>query len=213
MEDSYSFRRDKENPAKQDPAYGVGSFLIEIIKVFLLAVVIIMPIRIFLFQPFFVQGASMEPNYHNGEYLLVNEFGYKHTDVGLPNNTFFSVEPFRELNRGDVVVFRYPKNPSQFFVKRVVGLPGERIIIEDETITIYNDEYTTGRALDESEYLKDMNLRGSYDQVLGASEYYVLGDNRDHSHDSRSWGPLDKEYVIGKVFFRAWPLTRLGLVS
>jgi signal peptidase I len=213
MEDNYSFRHNTGSSPKQDPAYGVGTFLMEIIKVFVLAVVIIMPIRMFLFQPFFVQGASMEPNYHNGEYLLVNEFGYKHTDVGFSNNRFFSIEPFRELKRGDVVVFRYPKNPSQFFVKRVVGLPGERIVIEDQSITIYNDEYMIGMTLDESEYLQTMNLRGSYDQVLNEDEYYVLGDNRDHSHDSRSWGPLDKEYVIGKVFFRAWPLTKLGPAS
>jgi len=88
----------------------------EIVKIFFLALLIIAPIRIFLFQPFFVQGASMEPNFEDREYLIVNELGYKITDVGFNNIKFFSIKSFKSLERGDVIVFRYPKNPSQYFI-------------------------------------------------------------------------------------------------
>jgi signal peptidase I len=197
-----------------DPAQGAGAFLLEIVKVFVLALVIIFPVRVFLFQPFFVQGASMEPNYHDGEYLIVNEWGYKHTNIGFGARPLVSVEPFRQLDRGDVVVFRYPKNPSQFFVKRVIGLPGETVKVEDNHITIVNDTYLEGVILDESLYLDSKERTdGTMEISLKEDEYFVLGDNRSHSHDSRSWGPLQEDLVMGKAVFRAWPLSRFGFAS
>ena len=101
---------------KKESYFGVGEFVLEIIKIIFLAFVIITPIKVFLFQPFFVQGASMEPNFEDGQYVIVNELGYKKTDI------LFSVEPFKEFKRGDVVVFRYPKDPRQDFIKRVTIL-------------------------------------------------------------------------------------------
>ncbi|QQS61081.1 MAG: signal peptidase I [Candidatus Moraniibacteriota bacterium] len=201
--------RQKEEEV-DSATYGVGSFLLEIVKVFLLAVIIIFPVRVFLFQPFFVQGASMEPNFYDGEYLIVNEWRYKKTTIGLKESPIFQVEPSKELSRGDVVVFRYPKNPSQFFVKRVIGLPGERIHIENSFIMIFNSEHPDGMILDEEEYLeKAAKAKDSSSFTLKDDEYFVMGDNRQHSHDSRSWGPLQKEFVIGKVVLRAWPIDRV----
>jgi len=135
---------DKENlpqPSQKENMeryYGVGSFILEIIKIIVLAFVIIVPIRIFLFQPFFVQGASMEPNFEDGQYLIVNELGYKETELGLGNQSLYTVKPFKELNRQEVVVFRYPLDPSKFFIKRVIGLPGEKVEIKNNQVTIYN---------------------------------------------------------------------------
>lgn len=191
--------------------YGVGGFILEIIKVFILAVIVITPIRVFLFQPFFVQGASMEPNFEDGEYLIINELGYKNTDVGIGNKSFFSVEPFKDLKRGDVIVFRYPKDPKQYFIKRVIGLPKEKIKIMEGRVYIFNKQNPDGFISDEF-YLKEgEKTTGDLIQELGENEYFVMGDNRSYSHDSRSWGPLDKKFVIGKVLLRAWPFNRASL--
>jgi len=192
--------------------YGVGSFLFEVVKVFILAIVIIVPIRVFLFQPFFVQGESMVPNFEQGEYLIVNEFGYKQTTVGFDTKDFFTVRPFKDLERGDVIVFRYPKNPSQFFIKRVIGLPGERIEIQNSSVMIYSEEYPEGLTLDEEAYIPEHYVTdGTLSTQLEGDEYFVIGDNRQHSHDSRSWGPLKRDRVIGKVLLRAWPLDAIAI--
>jgi signal peptidase I len=195
--------------SKKDSYYGIRSFLWEIVKVFALALVIIAPIRIFLFQPFFVQGASMEPNFEDGEYLIVNELGYKNAKVGFRNLNLISVQPFKELKRGEVVVFRYPRNPEQFFIKRIIGLPGEKIMIKDEKIIIYNKENTDGVILNESNYLNSSVVTsGELTVQLNDSEYFAMGDNRSHSSDSRSWGPVPKNNIIGKILIRAWPINK-----
>lgn len=191
---------------KKESYSGVGSFLLEIVKVFILALVIITPIRIFLFQPFFVQGASMEPNFEDGQYLIVNELGYKKTDIGIGNKQLFTVNSFEEFKRGDAIVFRYPKDPSQYFIKRIIALPGEKIKVSDGKVYIFNKENPDGFLLDESSYLdKNLSTSGDLTEQLSDSEYFTMGDNRSYSHDSRAWGPLDKKFVIGKVLLRAWP--------
>jgi len=118
------------NDYEKESYYGVGSFILELLKIFFLAFIIIVPVRVFLFQPFFVQGASMEPNFEDNQYLIVNEFGYKETKIGVANKDLFTIGSFKSLSREDVVVFRYPKNRSQFFIKRVIGLPGEKIEVK-----------------------------------------------------------------------------------
>jgi signal peptidase I len=141
-------------------------------------------------QPFFVKGSSMMPNFHDGDYLIVNELSY---EIGKPA-------------RGDVMIFRYPNNPSEFFIKRVIGLPGETIQIQNNTITIFNSDNPEGFVLDESKYLSPtVTTSGEIFQKLGADEYYVLGDNRTASSDSRTWGVLNSRYIIGKAMVRAWP--------
>jgi signal peptidase I len=201
-----------ENSEDKNENYGVGGFLLEIVKVFFLALVIITPIRVFLFQPFFVQGASMEPNFKNGEYLIVNELGYKKTDVGISGKDFFTVDPYKELSRQEIVVFRYPKDTQQFFIKRIIGLPGEKIRIDNDKITIFNDKNPDGFVLDESEYLSP-KLKNNTSQTIELSndEYFVMGDNRPQSFDSRGFGPVKKGLVIGKVLIRAWPVGRAGI--
>lgn len=189
--------------------YGVGSFILEIVKVFILAVIIITPIRVFLFQPFFVQGASMEPNFKEGEYLIINELGYKNTRVGIGEREFFSIESFKELNRGDVIVFRYPKDPKQYFIKRVIGLPGEKVKINNGKVYIFNEQNPTGFVVDENDYLEEkVKTPGDLTQELKEGDYFVMGDNRSYSHDSRSWGPLNKDFIIGRVLIRAWPFNK-----
>ncbi len=184
----------------------------ELIKIVFWAFLIIAPVRMFLFQPFFVQGASMEPAFENNEYLIINEFGYKQTVVGIPGKSFFAVEPFKKLERGDVVVFRYPKNRSQFFIKRIVGLPGEKIEIKNNQVLIYNSANPDGLALDEKSYLSEsVRTRGELVLKLDEDEYFVLGDNRMFSSDSRYWGSVGSVDIIGKVLLRAWPLDNMAV--
>lgn len=187
---------------------------LELLRVILLAVVIIIPIRTFLFQPFFVSGSSMEPNFEDGQYLVISELGYKTTDtiMGIPMG--FTVHPYRDLHREDITVFEFSKNPETFYIKRVIALPGESIEIKRGRVIIYNTVEPQGFTLDESGYLSRSALLSLQDMdkiTLKDDEYFLMGDNRSHSHDSRSFGPVKREKITGRVLLRAWPVTEAKL--
>lgn len=174
----------------------LGLFFWELLKAFILAMVIIVPIRYFLVQPFFVRGASMEPNFHDSEYLIVDQLSYR----------------FREPKRGEVIVFRYPQDPSQFFIKRIIGLPGETIHVDNGHVSVTEHGNPTTDVLDETAYLsKEVRTGGQMDVHLNNEEYFVLGDNREASSDSRSWGPVGKQAIMGRTWIRAWPLSRFTI--
>jgi signal peptidase I len=185
---------------------GIG-FFVELAKTIILAILIVAPIKIFVMQPFFVQGMSMEPNFHDGEYLIVRELGYKTTAVAAGNKNFFTVKPFKDIKRGEVIVFHNPNNPSQFFIKRTIGLPGEKVVIKDGKVRIYNKQHPKGFILNENKYLP-ANFKTGHARSfsLGSEEYVVLGDNINNSSDSRYWGVLKKDLIVGRVSLRAWPL-------
>jgi len=202
--------REVEN--NEEGYYGVGAFVLEMIKVVILAVVIIVPVKAFLFQPFLVSGASMEPTFENSEYLIVNELGYNKVAPNFGDKNIFTINPFKDINRQTVIVFHYPKDPSQFFIKRVIGLPDEKIQIQDGKVTIYNAEYPNGFQLDETGYLSSLvKTKGDLTLTLRDDEYFVMGDNRSASSDSRAWGPIKKTDVVGSVLVRAWPLNRMNV--
>lgn len=208
MEKQSSFNNNFQN----EQYYGVGGFILEIIKIFILALMIIVPIRAFLFQPFFVQGASMEPSFENNQYLIVNEFGYKKTVVDIGGKKIFTVDPFKDLKRQQIIVFRYPKDTTKFFIKRIIGLPGEKIEIKDGKVKIYNQENLDGFILDESAYLSsNIKMSENLNMTLKNDAYFVMGDNRLFSSDSRVWGPVSKDDVIGSVLLRAWPLNKISI--
>lgn len=189
---------DFGQPEHISPWRTVGQFFWELVKAFLIAVIVIVPIRYFLIQPFFVRGASMEPTFEDGEYLIVDQLSYQ----------------FREPQRGEVVVFRYPNNPSQFFIKRIAGLPSETVNVQEGRVVIQNGRHPDGVVLDESPYLPEGERTGGNVHVdLGPSEYFVLGDNRAASSDSRSWGSLPANDVIGRVWVRAFPVDRVTIFS
>ncbi|MEI6650156.1 MAG: signal peptidase I [Candidatus Moraniibacteriota bacterium] len=185
-----------------------GQFFFEMVKIFLLAAVIIIPVRTFLFQPFFVEGASMMPNFENGEYLIVNEFGYKETVLAIGDRTLFSVMPFRDLTRQETVVFHSPRTAGQYLIKRVIGLPGETVEVRNSKIIVTNAGHPDGFTLDESAYLAPSVVTTDTKPItLGDNQYFLLGDNRMNSLDSRIFGPVGKEAIVGHVLLRAWPLT------
>ncbi len=190
---------------------GVGGFVLEVIKIIILAFIIILPIRVFLFQPFFVQGASMEPNFEDGQYLIVNELGFKETNVSFNSHEFLHVNPFREIQRERVVVFRYPLDTSKFFIKRVIGLPGERVQVKDGQVTIFNKDNPNGFILDEKSYLPSgLKTNGDLTLTLSDDQYFMLGDNRMFSSDSRFWGAVPKKDIVGEVALRTWPLDKIA---
>ncbi len=169
-------------------------FVWEIAKVVFISLIIIVPVRYFLIQPFYVKGASMEPSFQDHEYLIIDEISYR----------------FKAPVRGQVIVFRYPRNPQEYFIKRVIALPGESVQIKDGQVVIYNEQNPEGRVLNEG-YLPQNLLTDAQSQAkldLGPDEYFVLGDNRNASKDSRSFGPVDKSFITGKVLLRGWPLSR-----
>lgn len=197
--DQLSGREENYEEKEQEESYkGFFDFIKEIIKVVAISAIIVIPIRYYLIQPFFVSGSSMVPQFYNGEYLIIDEFSYR-------NNA---------PQRGDVVVFHYPKDTAQFYIKRIIGLPGETVQIKNEQVIIYNKDNPWGLILDEAGYLKKGEItKGSVDLLLEADQYFVLGDNRQASSDSRYWGVVDKKFIIGKVWVRAWPFNEAKVFS
>jgi signal peptidase I len=168
---------------------GGESFWIDLISFSLISALIVIPIRLFVASPFIVNGSSMYPTFAAGDYLIVDQITYK----------------LEEPERGDVIVFRYPNDPSKFFIKRVIGLPNETIIIGGDSIRIVNEKNPDGFELNEPYLANAKHGDGVFN--LGDDEYVVLGDNRSASADSRSWGALSGELVVGRAILRVFPLT------
>ncbi len=169
----------------------------EIFKTALICCAIILPIRYFIAQPFYVKGASMEPNLHEHDYLLIDEISYR----------------FHPPERGDIVVFRYPNDPQEYFIKRVIGLPGETISIKDGNVYI-TDTFGTTTQLDEQYLSGNAETVAQSDQpvTLKNNEYFMLGDNRTGSKDSRSFGPVHRSFIVGRAFFRGLPLDKVEIM-
>jgi signal peptidase I len=170
-------------------------FVVEIFRFAVLALLIVVPFRMFIAQPFIVSGASMSPTFETGQYLIVDQLTYH-------------LEP---PTRGDVVIFRYPEDPSKFFIKRLIGLPGETVEMQGQTVSIRDPKTGKSTTLNEP-YLHDFNTRDDYLTVtLGTEEYFVMGDNRGASSDSRVWGAVPKKLLVGRAFVRLLPVDKVSL--
>lgn len=176
----------------------VRSFMWELVRIVIVAFILMVGFRVFVAEPFVVSGSSMVPNFHDHEYLVVDKISYR----------------FNEPTRGDVIVFHYPKDTSQYFIKRIIGLPGEKVAIENGKVKIFNSDHPEGSIISEA-YLPSNDITFGKDEIvsLGDNEYFVLGDNRLASSDSRVWGILPKHDIVGKAFLRALPLSQFGLPS
>lgn len=172
----------------------IGGAVKEILTFIVLAVLIVVPIRVFVAQPFVVEGASMHPTFESGDYLIVDQLTYR----------------FEDPKRGDVIVFRYPNKPSIFYIKRIIGLPGETVTIERGNATITRVDGTT-LVLPEP-YVVQEDATYDLTTTLGPDQYFVMGDNRPKSSDSRIWGPLPKNDIMGRAFFRLLPPGKMGVL-
>ena len=170
------------------------SITAELLKYALIAFLIMLPVRIFIAEPFVVTGESMSPTFEDSDYLVIDRLAYLHSSP----------------ERGDVVVFRYPLDPSVYYIKRIVGLPGETVDLDHGVISITEADgvrhifHGSHLTIDDQSPLPLIT-------TLAPDEYYVLGDNRDASSDSRQWGPLQSRFIIGRVSARLLPLSRAGL--
>lgn len=186
----------KESPDLDNPkGESLKSFVKEIIQVALIALLIVAPIRIFIAQPYLVAGASMDPSYATGHYIIVDQITYN----------------FQDPKRGDVVVFKYPKDPSKFFIKRIIGLPGEMVSLKQGVPFITNEEYPEGFTFAEP-YLSQENQKiETLEITLSEGNYFVMGDNRKGSSDSRLWGSLDEDLIMGRAILRVLPIKEFGI--
>lgn len=164
-----------------------NAFWKELLKLVIIAIVVVVPFRLYIAQPFIVDGASMDPTFKTGQYLIVDELTYH----------------FRTPLRGSVMIFKYPKDTSKFFIKRVIGLPGETLKINNGQVTIINSAHPKGFVLNEPYVKLPKSDNATY--TLDSGEYFLMGDNRLGSADSRLWGPMPTKDIIGRPILRVWP--------
>ena len=172
----------------------IKTTLWEIVKFVVIVLIVVIPIRTYIAQPFIVSGASMDPTFHNNEYLIIDELSYR----------------FHEPARGEVIVFRYPKVPKTHFIKRIIGLPNETIRIAGNVVTILTKNGSTETEIVLTEDYVKVPFQANYVKTLGADEYFVMGDNRPVSLDSRAWGPLPRKFITGRVLFRLFPFQNIA---
>lgn len=178
-------------PEKSKMKKGLESFW-DLIKFAIIALLIVIPVRMFIAQPFVIEGESMFPTFNSGEYLIIDELSYI---IGNPI-------------RGTVIVFRYPNDTKRFFIKRIIGMPNEEIIINNGKVTIINKENPKGFLLNEPYIDEQFNTTTSY--ITGDNEYFVMGDNRNRSSDSRTWGILPGKLIIGRAYLRLLPFKEIS---
>lgn len=182
-------------PQSEAPKRSFRAEAWETIRFILIALAVVIPIRLYIAQPFIVSGASMDPTFATGQYLIVDEVSYRINDPV----------------RGDVVIFKYPKNPKQYFIKRVIGLPGETIIINEEG-TVFIKEVGAEALTTISEPYVKFTKSDAVELTLKADEYFMMGDNRAGSYDSRAWGAVSRDLIVGKAFVRLFPVTTVDLL-
>lgn len=165
------------------------SAILDFFKTVAIALAIILPLRLFIAQPFYVRGSSMEPNFHDFEYLFTEEVSYY----------------MHAPRRGDVIVLKNPQNESEYFIKRIIGLPGEHVVVKDKQVMV-NDV-----VINEAPYLAEtVQTWGNVDVTLSDAQYFVMGDNRNESLDSRIFGPIEKREIVGRAWIRVFPFSRIA---
>ena len=177
-------------------------YFVDIIETIVVAAAIFVVVYLFLLQPHQVRGASMEPNLSDGQYILTDKISYR----------------FEKPRRGDIIVFKAPVDPNFDYIKRIIGLPGESIQIKDGKIIIKNTTHPKGFVLEEPYKINGSDQPGTLlednrEFKISEDNYFVLGDNRNQSFDSREWGELSRKNIIGKTWLRYWPISKFSFVK
>lgn len=179
----------------QETASEAGSFWFDVqvwVRDIIISIAVAVVVIVFLYQPVKVEGTSMMPWLHDQERIFVNKFVYR----------------FEEIRQGDIVVFRFPLDPNKSYIKRVVGLPGHEVEL------IRGELFINGRRMDEPYIREEFQDALTYSATtVPAGHYYVLGDHRNTSNDSRTWGTVPREYIVGKAVFAYWPIDRFGVLQ
>lgn len=179
-----------ETPPKQSWVSNLSEFT----RFASIVILLVLGVRLFVAQPFIVSGSSMVPTFANSNYLIVDQLSYY----------------FQEPKRGDVVIFHPPIDPKEYYIKRIIGVPGDTISVRNGVVTLTNAEHPEGKVLEENYITKD-TLITDVTTVVTEGNYFVMGDNRPASYDSRKWGLLPKKNLVGRAFLRLFPLNRLTL--
>lgn len=176
------------------PKKNLKQSILELLRFALIAFVIVAPIRILIMEPFIVSGSSMFPTFENSDYLIIDKISYR----------------LEEPKRNEVVIFRYPLDTGKFFIKRIIGLPKETIDIKNGLVTIKNEENKEGFILAQNYVQNKSNDEKHFE--LGEGEYFVMGDNRTGSSDSRYWGAVKRDLIVGRAFLRLLPINHINLL-
>jgi len=193
MEENNNKTMPDKSQDKQIPNEEAKSSFWELLRYALIAIIIVVPFRIFIAQPYVVSGSSMDPTFKDADYLIVDQLSVR----------------FEDPKRESVIIIRYPKDPSKFFIKRLIAFPGETVEIKNGLVTIYNDSNKNGIKLNEPYVV--YGKQEDFSTKLGADEYFVMGDNRAGSSDSRIWGSVPRKYIIGQPIFRLLPLNKINI--
>ncbi len=175
----------------------IFDFIFDAIESIVVALSIFVVFYLFLLQPHQVKGASMDPTFHDGQYILTDKIGYR----------------FHTPERGDVIVFKAPRNPDYDYIKRIIGVPGDKIKVMSGSVYVNGVKLEENYIPSQTMILPGQFLKEDQEVALGSEEYFVLGDNRSQSSDSRQWGVVPKKDIIGRVFFRYWPFDQFGKID
>ncbi len=178
-------------PVKKNRFRDLGEF----IRFACVVIVVVVVVRVFIAQPFIVSGSSMIPTFQNSNYLIVDELSYR----------------FHEPKRGDVIVFHPPPDPSTYYIKRIIGIPGDTMHIKNGVVTLSNKEHPDGIILSEPYIAKD-TLTEEETIPVPDGQYFVMGDNRPASFDSRRWGLLPRQNITGRAFIRLFPINEISIL-
>ena len=174
----------------------LGEFFLDLLEVIVFAVAIFLFVYTLLMQPHKIKGASMEPNYHDGEFIITDKLTYR----------------FREPMRGEVIVFEAPGENGEEYIKRIIGLPGETVLVKDNSVYI-NNKKLIEVYIPAGVGTSEINFASDSPVTIESDKYFVLGDNRPQSSDSRRWGLVDKPSITGRAWFIYWPLDKSGLIK
>ncbi len=180
---------------QEKSSFKKSDFVWETVKFAIFALIVVLPIRMYVAQPFIVSGSSMDPTFDNGHYLIVDQLSYR----------------FEKPKRGEVIVFKYPNDPSKFFIKRIIGLPGEKVEIINGEVYIRGASETDSMKLSEPYIEASRQKYDNWNIPLGPDEYFVMGDNRIASSDSRVWGALEEKFIVGRALVRLLPITEASI--